>query len=115
MLSVMTSAQFWLTEEGAYIAIGPNETGRIEDPAIDQSFKLGQFARVELFAAPKSMQVTVCVKAEFRWAVVAMGQFLTSITERLKVSDRLWMLQGCHDLCEDGSLCYQRAIELGLA
>ena len=87
-----------LAEERAHVSIGPDEAGGVEDPALNQHFKLGELSRLQGFSAPQSMQIAVCIKAQLRRTVIAVSEFLAGIAQRLEVSYRLWMLQGCHDL-----------------
>lgn len=92
------SAELRLTKQRADIAIGADKTRGIQDPSFDQQFEFGQFPWIKAVRTPQSVQIAVGVQTQLRWPVVPMGQFLASITERLEVSDRLGILQGCHDL-----------------
>ena len=92
------SVQLRLAVQGTHVAIRADEAGGIKDPAVDQHLEFGELARFEALTAPQGMEIAIRVEAKLGWAVITMGQLLTGITKRLEVSDRLWMLQGCHDL-----------------
>jgi hypothetical protein len=55
------------------------------------------------------MQIAVCVQAEFRRTVEAMGQFLAGITQRLEVPDGVGMVERGHGVNNPGTILALRA------
>jgi len=86
----------WLPEQNTQVSIGADEAGGVEDPAIHQYLQPFLFTWFEAAAFAQGMKVPVGVEPQLGRAVVSMDQFLASVTQRLEVSNRLRVLQGCH-------------------
>jgi len=83
--------------EGAGLAIGPQKTGGIQDPALHEFLQASLGVMVENGRAPEGMQVAIGVEAQLRRAVVPMGQLLAGIAKRLEVANGVGMLQSGHE------------------
>ena len=81
----------------AQVAVGADEAGGVEDPAIHQLLQAPLADRVEHGGAAQGVQVAVGVEAQLRRAVVAAGQRLAGVAERLEVADGVGVLQGGHE------------------
>ena len=82
--------------EGAHVVAWADEAGGIEDPAIDQFLQAALGQGIQHGRSPQGVQVAVGVQPQLRRAVVAAGQLLAGVAERLKVADGVGMLQGGH-------------------
>jgi two-component system OmpR family response regulator len=83
--------------QGAGLTIGPQETGGIKNPAVDQLLQPPLGGVVEHSGASEGMQVAIGVEPQLGGAVVPVCQFLAGIAKRLEVADGVGMLESGHE------------------